>query len=401
MDEDEDIGGLGSAVTGEGLNALMTPGLSSADARAAYSKAQSAVEKQISANLGLLQAAQDRLRAQRVGPSDAEKYFAIAAALGQPTRTGSFGETVGNLGTLLGKYSGAKREAESERESLLEKLGMQTGTEQLRLLQANAAGAGQLMRSAATSEAAEKKASRPIFRGTETLKNGMIVAIYEDPRTGALTKQPVGQGEQQLTPVTGVTSGGQPVFRMGGNTVLADGTPVTQFDKPPRKLSATEQKQIFDVEEVITSGKGAISAMQQALALNDQAYEGSLSGARKMLGQAFASDDPTYVATESLDNLITRGALESLRATFGGNPTEGERKILLELQASSGKPRAVRQEIYQRALQSAQARIDRESKRLLGLRGGEYGVVQGSGSTAAAPSTPSKPGKPRILNWKN
>lgn len=394
MDEDEDTGAL---PTGEGIAALMTPGLSSADARSMYSKAQSAVEKQIGANLGLLNAAKDRLRAQRVGPSDAEKYFAIAAALGQPTRTGSFGETLGNLGTLLSKYSGAKREAESERESLLEKLGMQTGTEQLRLLQSNAAGAGQLMRAAATAEAAAAKASQPIFRGTE-VSGGMILALYEDPKTRKLTPVTVGPADQDMVP-TNFLAGGQPVFRKGGKPVLADGTPVTQFDKPPRKLSATEQKQIFDVEEVITSGKGAISAMQQALALNDQAYEGSLSGARKMLGQAFASDDPTYVATESLDNLVTKGALESLRATFGGNPTEGERKILLELQASSSKPRAVRQEIYQRALQSAQARIDRESKRLLGLRGGEYGVVQGSGSTAAPPSAPSKPGKPRILNW--
>jgi len=156
MDEDEDIGAL---PTGESIAALMAPGLTSADARSAFSKAQSAVEKQIGANLGLLNAAQQRLRTQRVGPSDAEKYFAIAAALGQPTRTGSFGETMGNLGTLLSKYSGAKREAESERESLLEKLGMQTGTEQLRLLQSNAAGAGQIMRAAATAEAAQARAA--------------------------------------------------------------------------------------------------------------------------------------------------------------------------------------------------------------------------------------------------
>jgi hypothetical protein len=380
MDEDEDTGAL---PTGESIAALMAPGLTSADARSAYSKAQSAVEKQIGANLGLLNAAQQRLRTQRVGPSDAEKYFAIAAALGQPTRTGSFGETMGNLGTLLSKYSGAKREAEAEQQSLLDKYAMQAGTEQLRLAQSGVTGAGQIMRAAATAEAAAAKAARPIFRGTETLKDGMIVAIYEDPRTGALTKQPVGQGEQQMTPVANVTSGGQPVFRVGNKTMLADGTPVTQFDKPPRKLSSTEQKQIFDVEEVITSGKGSISAMQQALQLNDQAYEGSLSGARKMLGQAFASDDPTYVATESLDNLITKGALESLRATFGGNPTEGERKILLELQASSSKPKAVREQVYRRAIEMAQKRLDLESKRLLGLKSGEYGVVQGSGSIAA------------------
>jgi hypothetical protein len=379
MDEDEDIGAL---PTGESIAALMAPGLTSADARSAYSKAQSAVEKQIGANLGLLNAAQQRIRTQRVGPSDAEKWFAIAAALGQPTRTGSFGETVGNLGTLLSKYSGAKREAESERESLLEKLGMQTGTEQLRLLASNAAGAGQIMRAAATAEAAAAKASQPIFRGTAEM-GGKVVMLYEDPRTGKVTPTPVGPAKQDLIPVTGVTSNGQPVFRMGTKTVRADGTPVTQFDKPPRKLSATEQKQIFDVEEVITSGKGSISAMQQALQLNDQAYEGSLSGARKMLGQAFASDDPTYVATESLDNLITKGALESLRATFGGNPTEGERKILLELQASSSKPKAVREQVYRRAIEMAQKRMDLESKRLLGLKSGEYGVVQGSGSIAA------------------
>jgi hypothetical protein len=398
MDEDEDIGGL---PTGEGIAGLMTPGLTVPMALKGVQKAEGIQRQQMQANLDLINAARADLRNKRVGPSDAEKWFAIASALGQPTRTGSFGETVGNLGTLLSKYSGEKRTAEEERALKERELEMKAGMGQLQLLQGDTRSARELLGLSVKQEAAAKKAERPIFRGTETLKDGMIVAIYEDPRTGALTKQPVGQGEQQLTPVAGVTSGNQPVFRVGNKTVLADGTPVTQFDKPPRKLSATEQNQIFDVEEVITSGKGAISAMQQALALNDQAYEGSLSGARKMLGQAFASDDPTYVATESLDNLITRGALESLRATFGGNPTEGERRILLELQASSGKPRAVRQEIYQRALQSAQARIDRESKRLLGLRGGEYGVVQGSGSTAAAPSTPSKPGKPRILNWKN
>jgi hypothetical protein len=154
MDEDEDIGAL---PTGESIAALLTPGLSSADARSMYSKAQSAVEKQIGANLGLLNAAKDRLRTQRVGPSDAEKYFAIAAALGQPTRTGSFGETIGNLGTLLSKYSGAKREAESERESLLEKLGMQTGTEQLRLLMQGQTGAREALRAAIAQEGKQRR----------------------------------------------------------------------------------------------------------------------------------------------------------------------------------------------------------------------------------------------------
>lgn len=349
------------------------------DIGALYQRQQAGVEKQIRDNMTALMQAQARLREQRVGPSAAERLFAISAALTRPTRTGQFGEMMGNLGTVLGAQEKEKRAAEMERESLLEKYGMQIGEKQLQLLQQGLTGTGQLYRAAL----AAGKAARPIFRGTETLANGQIVAVYEDPATGELAKKPVGEGMQQMVPVAGVTSGGQPVFRMGNKTVTADGAPVTQFDKAPRKLGATEQRQIFDVEDVITSGKGAISAMQEALALNDQAYEGSLSGARKMLGQLFASDDPTYVATENLDNLITKGALESLRATFGGNPTEGERKILLELQASSSKPKAVREQVYRRAMEMAQKRLDRESQRLRGLKSGEYGVVQGSGSTAA------------------
>lgn len=114
MDEDEDIGGL--AGTGSQL----------------------AYEKGIQQNMDVLQSARAALRAKRVGPSDAEKWFAIASALGQPTRTGSFGETVGNLGTLLAKYSGEKREAEEGREVKLADLDARARTEQLRLLAARA-----------------------------------------------------------------------------------------------------------------------------------------------------------------------------------------------------------------------------------------------------------------------
>jgi hypothetical protein len=379
MDEDEDIGAL---PTGESIAALMAPGLTSADARSAYSKAQSAVEKQIGANLGLLNAAQQRLRTQRVGPSDAEKYFAIAAALGQPTRTGSFGETMGNLGTLLSKYSGAKREAESERESLLEKLGMQTGTEQLRLLQSNAAGAGQIMRAAATAEAAAAKAARPIFRGTETLKDGMIVAIYEDPRTGALTKQPVGQGEQKLTP-TKLLSGGEQVFQVGGKLVLADGTPVAQIDKPERKLSATEIGLVDEKTKGLNAGKEALININRALELNPTALEGSLTGFRKSVGALFSSDDPAYVATEELDKMVIGSALTQMKTIFGGNPTEGERKILLDMQGSSNQPRAVRERIFQNARDAVQRRLEADAAILADIRSGGFGRVQ---PAAGAPS---------------
>ena len=91
-----------------------------------------------------------------------------------------------------------------------------------------------------------------------------------------------------------------------------------------------------------------------------------------------SSDDPQYVATENFDNLVMTGALQSLKATFGANPTEGERKILLDLQAISTKPRAVRDEILRRALAAAKTKTARETKRLQGLKGGEYSTRGGS-----------------------
>jgi hypothetical protein len=318
-----------------------------------------------------------------VGPSDAEKYFAIAAALGQPTRTGSFGETLGNLGTLLSKYSGAKREAEAEQQSLLDKYAMQAGTEQLRLAQSGVTGAGQIMRAAATAEAAAAKAARPIFRGTETLKDGMIVAIYEDPRTGALTKQPVGQGEQQMTPVANVTSGGQPVFRVGNKTMLADGTPVTQFDKPERKLSATEIGLVDEKTKGLNAGKEALININRALELNPTALEGSLTGFRKSVGALFSSDDPAYVATEELDKMVIGSALTQMKTIFGGNPTEGERKILLDMQGSSNQPRAVRERIFQNARDAVQRRLEADAAILADIRSGGFGRVQ---PAAGAPS---------------
>jgi hypothetical protein len=392
MDEDEDIGGL---PTGEGINALMTPGLTVPMALKGVKTAEGAQRTQMQANLDLINAARADLRNKRVGPSDAEKWFAIASALGQPTRTGSFGETVGNLGTLLSKYSGAKRTAEEERALKERELEMKAGMGQLQLLQGDTRSARDLLGLSVKQEAAAAKAARPIFRGTETLKDGMIVAIYENPLTGALTKQPVGQGEQKLTP-TKLLSGGEPVFQMGNKMVLADGTPVAEIDKPERKLSPTEMGLVDEKTKNINAGKEGLISLNRALELNPTALEGSLTGIRKSVGALFSSDDPTYVATEELDKTVIGSALTQMKAIFGGNPTEGERKILLDMQGSSNQPRAVRERIFQSARAAVQRRMEADAKMLTDIRSGSFGRVQ-----PAAPSAPGKPGKPRILNWEN
>lgn len=144
--EDDDIDTEMTQATGALPGAA--PGAAVGDIGALYQRQQQAVEKQIRDNMTALMQAQARLREQRVGPSAAERLFAISAALTRPTRTGQFGEMMGNLGTVLGGQEKEKRAAEMERESLLEKYGMQIGEKQLQLLQQGLTGTGQLYRSA-------------------------------------------------------------------------------------------------------------------------------------------------------------------------------------------------------------------------------------------------------------
>ena len=119
--------------------------------------AEGVQRKQMQANLDLINAARADIRNRRVGPSDAEKWFAIAAALGQPTRTGSFGETVGNLGTLLSKYAGEKRTAEEERALKERELEMKAGMGQLELLRGDTQSARELLRAALAQEGKQRR----------------------------------------------------------------------------------------------------------------------------------------------------------------------------------------------------------------------------------------------------
>lgn len=123
-----------------------TGGLGGVSSAPAYAAAQKSVTDQINANINLLTAAQNKLRERRAGPSNSEKWLAIAAALGKPTKTGSFGESLGNLSETLLNQQAMKRKAQEERDMLLEQYGLKIGGEQLRMLQSGATQAGQLYR---------------------------------------------------------------------------------------------------------------------------------------------------------------------------------------------------------------------------------------------------------------
>lgn len=165
--------------------------------------------------------------------------------------------------------------------------------------------------------------------------------------------------------------------------------------KMPREdaqpLTATDKKAILEADDMVAANENAIVALDQAEKLSDDANSGWFAGTRAAIGNNlpdvmvpdFVSSPDSSQATTDMDNAIVGQALTSLKAVFGGNPTEGERKILLDLQGSSSMPKAVRKQIIQRAKELAKRRLEFNRQRAAQLRGGDYYRPQGAGSTAA------------------
>ena len=131
---------------GRGEDALPIGALSYADAQREAAAANQGLYGQIQSNISVLDAAREALRNRRFAPSNSEKWLAIAAALGQPTRTGSFGESLGNLAQALGAQKAERRKFEQEAEMLGLKYGLEAGTERMRLAQARATEADRTLR---------------------------------------------------------------------------------------------------------------------------------------------------------------------------------------------------------------------------------------------------------------
>lgn len=160
-------------------------------------------------------------------------------------------------------------------------------------------------------------------------------------------------------------------------------------------LTATDKKAILEADDAVATNRSALSTIDQALAINDKANSGFAASARATAGNYLpdfllpdmVSSPESSQATTEYDNLVQTQALQQLKTIFGGNPTEGERAILLELQASSNKPPEVRQRILERAKDMAARRLEFNQQRANELRGGNYykpgGGAQPTGNRTA------------------
>ncbi|WP_085033943.1 phage tail tip lysozyme [Ensifer aridi] len=145
-------------------------------------------------------------------------------------------------------------------------------------------------------------------------------------------------------------------------------------------LTATDKKAILEADEMVAANQSALDALSQAEGLSDKANSGWFAGARASVGNNLPdwmvpdiiSSPQSSQATTDMDNAIIGQAITQLKTIFGGNPTEGERNILLELQGSSTMPREVRKQVFSRARALAEKRLQFNKDRAVDLRGGTY-----------------------------
>lgn len=199
----------------------------------------------------------------------------------------------------------------------------------------------------------------------------------------------------------GVTVRGQDITMRGQNMTDARGREASEiskdrlaFDKSPQKaiskpMSATMQKELFEADDIVQSSQNVIDILKNAKATNKGAYSGFGAKTRAVIRSNLPGQSPGADATIDLDNMMTGQALESLKSVFGGMPTEGERKVLLEMQASSDKTPAQREAIMDRAISASEKRLKFNSSKAQSLRDGSYTTSRPGAADKAAPKGPN------------
>ena len=232
------------------------------------------------------------------------------------------------------------------------------------------------------------------------IRNGEVVMIQPEVPVGvprpsaaaAAAAAPAAPASEASAPA----AAGAPQAPPGGDTrtvTTPGGGQVSITSTQPRQLGAAELKIKEETETNLQNMRDAEGSLREALRLSPQAYAGPGATLRGSLMGTTGLDQPSAVATRSLTSIMTEQALSQLRAIFGGNPTEGERKILLDMGASANMSRPEREALLNRAIDAVQRRQSDAMRRLREVASGEYGRVQpGYTPPAAAPTPPPPPG---------
>lgn len=221
----------------------------------------------------------------------------------------------------------------------------------------------------------------------------------------SLEEQRIRMQQQEGEIVTGTDGMGYIFYKNTGKyepLMGNDGAHVKGPASSQKPMSATLQKELIETDDAATAGSNAVANLRDALKYSANSYDGVGAVNRAKLagnvpGGVFI-DEESAKNTVMLDNIVMGNALESLKATFGGAPTEGERQILLQLQGSANLPRAQREAIYSRAIQMAERRLQSNKEKAESIRNGSY-LQPSQSQQNRTPSNGSSGKKPPVVSF--
>jgi len=294
--------------------------------------------------------------------SRAEMYFRLASAFGAPTRTGTFGETLSNVGKELGEYTKGRRAEESERRGLM-----------LKAQEARMAGAREELsttRALAAQEATERRAIansmlQEYIRSGRPQSNAGRAALDAGLRPGTPEFQDYVRRQTELD------------IERTRQLIEAQGENIRLRAEQAERLSPTEIRLADETMQNVSTARDNISTLRRALELNERSTpsnltEGVITSLRRRLG----STAPEVVNTAELQNMLSRLTLASLKETFPGAISNDERRALEAVSGVTAQSREERRRILQNAIENRERIVPRYDEKVREIRSGAFGRQQ-------------------------
>jgi len=373
-------------------------------------------EKTSTDKQALLDKARARIMARSAGPDSAEMAFRLAAAFGKPTKTGGFGETISNVAEATAEGLTSQRKTKQELEDLTLKYDLAASDVQGEKYKTQVGALSALARSTPKDRLTEIEKMQEIIddpRANQKAKDNAQARItylttrpssapkateveklidkINDPNTPASSKAILKQRLNKLNYIAPEAKADRDADKplstpgkIAKDEGLIPGTPEYQArvkaltgEGKGMNLSAQEQKELFEAEDIVNASKSVLLNLSKAKELNNKAYSGFGAGARRTIARNIpgVSESEGVTATTEIENLVLSNGLDQLKAIFGGAPTEGERKILLDIQGSISMSPGEREKIWDRAMQAAARRMKTSQEKMEKIRKGAYGKI--------------------------
>jgi hypothetical protein len=308
-------------------------------------------------------------------PSKAEMYFRLAAAFGEPTKTGSASESVGKAGNVMADLKKEERASRTQRRNL----GLQLGIEGQKLKMQTAKDEVASLRALAGEQSKDKRAIA-IEMMKEYIKSGepQSTAGKQAKDEGLTPGTPEFQKrvekisdlniERQMSAINAALAG---ITATQANLALSQGKFSLEQEKfknikdQQAKLTPTEVKMKADTEDALASTDQALKTLQTAYSLNPDTFDSSMvDRAQRTLLEESGSKDRRVLATREQENLLTKQVLTQLKSAFGPAPSDAEQRILNSVQGIGSKSKEERAFIIKDAYKTIKATRDRTNKRL-------------------------------------